>query len=71
MSPAFRRARKAALARDGFACRECGSGRDLTVHHVVALRDGGDTTALANLVTLCRRCHAPLSRRDWRDWRYR
>jgi 5-methylcytosine-specific restriction endonuclease McrA len=61
-SPGFRRARRAALARDGYACRECGSRDDLTVHHVVALRDGGHPTALTNLLTLCRRCHGSLPR---------
>jgi hypothetical protein len=48
--------RRKVFARDGHRCRHCGSRRDLHAHHVVWRSRGGPTT-LANLVTLCRRCH--------------
>lgn len=53
----WRRARKAALERDGFACLRCGTtAGSLLVHHRRPLADGG-THALANLATLCAPCH--------------
>ena len=67
--PAWDRARRAALDRDGWRCR-CGSPLDLEVHHVVALDKGGAPFALDNLQTLCRGCHIavhlPPERREWR-----
>lgn len=52
-----------AMERDGFRCHLCGSTRELIVHH----RNGqGDTSGAAddrleNLITLCARCHSPLT----------
>lgn len=42
--------------RDGYACRYCGTGADLTVDHIYPLAHGG-TDALSNLQTLCRSCN--------------
>jgi 5-methylcytosine-specific restriction endonuclease McrA len=49
--------------RDGFKCKECSypdgferRSRELHVHHIVALSDGG-SNAITNLVTLCHLCH--------------
>jgi len=50
-------ARAAAKARDHHRCRNCGSDRNLQVHHVVRLIDGGAPFDLRNLRTRCRRCH--------------
>lgn len=58
--PSGRRA--SVLARDEQACRLCGSGLKLHVHHIdgawngAALRDDSE----ANLVTLCGACHRRL-----------
>jgi 5-methylcytosine-specific restriction endonuclease McrA len=61
----WRRQRRAALARDGGACRVCGKAptkpRYLHVHHIrpAYLFDGDWESAndLSNLVTLCATCH--------------
>ena len=49
--------RKAVILRDGCKCKECGkSACKLEVHHIKPKRLGGSNT-LANLITLCERCH--------------
>ena len=48
--------RAAVLERDGHQCVTCGSGDDLTLHHVIPRKDGGKNAA-DNLVTLCVDCH--------------
>jgi DEAD/DEAH box helicase domain-containing protein len=69
--PSWPQARKAARARDGFICRQCGAperaGRAHDVHHLKPFRTFGyipgenrnDLVAndLDNLVTLCPSCH--------------
>jgi 5-methylcytosine-specific restriction endonuclease McrA len=48
--------RRAVLERDGWRCQQCGSLRNLDVHHMrrrSALGDDAET----NLITLCRDCH--------------
>ena len=42
---------------DGWRCRLCGSGRDLTVDHIVPVSKGGGTVWW-NLQTLCRSCNS-------------
>lgn len=49
--------RPSILERDSFKCVECGSNKNLHVHHIVHRKDGG-TNDPDNLVTLCRWCHA-------------
>ena len=44
------------LLRDVAACRRCGTGENLSVHHVVP-RDSGGSDEINNLVTLCLSCH--------------
>jgi 5-methylcytosine-specific restriction endonuclease McrA len=63
-SAPWRQARKAARERDGQRCayveasgERCPNTTDLTVHHRVALKDGGAMYDLTNLVTLCRAHH--------------
>ena len=51
------RARRLALQRDGHRCQRCGRAGILEVHHLVALEDGGSALDLANLETLCQKCH--------------
>lgn len=44
------------IERDGKVCRLCGSDRNLTVDHIVAVSKGG-TDDFNNLRTLCKRCN--------------
>ena len=48
--------RAAVLERDGNQCCQCGTGEDLTLHHIKLRKDGGKNVA-ENLITLCRPCH--------------
>jgi 5-methylcytosine-specific restriction endonuclease McrA len=43
-------------ARDG-ACVDCGATEKLSVHHIVALADGGAPFDAGNCITLCASCH--------------
>lgn len=43
--------------RDGFKCVYCGARKDLTIDHVKAEAEGGETVA-TNLVTACRPCNS-------------
>jgi len=62
----WRNARKDALERDGYECVECGMGRethkthfdrDLEVHHITPVSDGGEKYDRDNLESLCVPCH--------------
>ena len=44
------------LARDGYACVQCGKRNRLEVDHIQARHNGGNDD-LDNLQTLCRKCH--------------
>ena len=44
------------LERDAWRCQNCGSSKDLNVHHVLERSKFGDD-ALDNLMTLCANCH--------------
>ena len=44
------------LERDGWRCQECGSLKNLQVHHLQPRSRLGDDT-MTNLITLCSRCH--------------
>ena len=57
-------ARRAALKRDGYRCRNCHRPGRLQVHHVRPLRDGGEPYLLSNLETYCRDCHINRHKRD-------
>jgi len=56
--------REAVLKRDGYCCTECGSKKQLVVHH----KDGNGrgskrpNNSMRNLQTLCRRCHQRVHR---------
>ena len=52
----YARLHREILERDGWQCQQCGSLRNLDVHHMrrrSALGDDAET----NLITLCRECH--------------
>lgn len=62
--------RNSILERDGFQCRNCGSGKDLEVHHIVTREEcewldweSPEATKSIydhpdNQITLCRVCHS-------------
>ncbi len=43
--------------RDGGRCQYCGTGKDLTIDHVVPRSKGGKST-WTNLVTACKKCNS-------------
>ena len=65
---AWERARRRALEKYFYRCADCGAPGRLEVHHVKALRDGGDPYKMANLRSLCRTCHIELHRPDVPEW---
>ncbi|MGO9843605.1 MAG: HNH endonuclease [Candidatus Acidiferrales bacterium] len=48
--------RRRVLERDRWRCQNCGSSKDLHVHHLTRRSKLGDD-ALENLITLCATCH--------------
>jgi 5-methylcytosine-specific restriction endonuclease McrA len=61
--------RRLILERDGWRCQQCGSFRNLDVHHMrrrSALGDDAET----NLITVCRECHQILQGSDGREFLY-
>jgi len=48
--------RRQILQRDGYRCQICGEQKDLSVHHIIPLSMGGDSTT-GNLRVLCHTCH--------------
>lgn len=59
--PHWRKIRKEALMRDGYACVTCGSISNLHVHHLTYKHIGEER--LHELRTLCENCHAAEHRR--------
>lgn len=57
-------ARNKALIRDSLQCVKCSSREHLEVDHIEELKDNGAKYDLANLQTLCRRCHAIKTQRE-------
>lgn len=49
--------RNKVFARDGGCCLKCGSTKDLSIDHIVALSNGGDNS-VENLQTLCKGCNS-------------
>jgi 5-methylcytosine-specific restriction endonuclease McrA len=48
--------RKQVLERDGWRCQNCGSSKNLNVHHLAKRSKLGDDV-LNNLITFCATCH--------------
>jgi 5-methylcytosine-specific restriction protein A len=67
----WRKVRQLALERDDHLCQNClDNGRVVegnTVDHKVPVNNGGAPYALANLQTLCERCHAKKSQAERKD----
>lgn len=59
----WREIREMVLARDGYACKECGTNEDLVVHHVIPFKVV-NAHHTKNLVTLCRACHSQLHMKE-------
>ena len=56
----WKRVRWAALERDGYRCRKCGTARpggSFEVDHITPLAEGGAPFDMENTQTLCRPCH--------------
>jgi 5-methylcytosine-specific restriction endonuclease McrA len=53
---AYRQLSRQVLARDGWRCQDCGTARELQVHHIRSRGQLGDD-AEENLITLCAGCH--------------
>lgn len=53
---AYRENRVRALRRDGNRCILCGDDRNIEVHHITRLADGG-SDLLGNLATMCATCN--------------
>jgi hypothetical protein len=65
MNPEGLKWRKAVLSRDKYRCRVCFSQERLEVHHIHPFGEFPDRRwDLANGLTLCHECHAPLRRRE-------
>ncbi len=52
----WRKVRRKVLKRDLYMCQMCG-GLGYTVDHIQRLSEGGAPFDMANLWTLCSRCH--------------
>lgn len=53
----FKHLRVMVFGRDGYKCNSCGTGRDLTLDHIVPVLSGGSNEP-DNLQTLCRSCNS-------------
>jgi len=70
--PGWRRLAEEIRERDGYRCRRCGKHQDdegtrLSVDHIIPFRsfdDAAEANAPANLVSLCRSCHAKKARAE-------
>ena len=61
--PQWKALRMQALERDGWQCVQCGERRRLEIDHIEPVRTRPDLAySLANLQTLCGRCHARKTR---------
>ena len=65
--------REAIYRRDRFRCAYCGRDlasdpSDASIDHIIARHNGGDVTAIANLVTACRRCNSSKNCKDLDHW---
>jgi 5-methylcytosine-specific restriction endonuclease McrA len=53
----YERPRQRIFRRDGWRCQNCGSLRNLEVHHKRFRSQSGDDSEF-NVITLCNACHA-------------
>jgi 5-methylcytosine-specific restriction endonuclease McrA len=57
LSRAYRKARLAVLARDGYVCHYCGQDAT-TADHIIPIKAGGDPVSPDNLVACCISCNS-------------
>ena len=56
---AYRRARLKVLVRDGHVCMYCGSNEDLTIDHVLSIKNHPELSMdLQNMVIACKSCNS-------------
>ena len=55
--------RTQALKRDNFQCLICGTGKNLSVHHI-SYEHLGDEAELNDLITVCKHCHNKIHDKD-------
>jgi 5-methylcytosine-specific restriction endonuclease McrA len=53
---AYQKLCRQVLRRDGWRCQQCGSLRNLQVHHIQQRSQAGEDSG-ENLITLCSDCH--------------
>jgi len=53
--------------RDKYLCQRCGTGKNLTIHHIVPIKDGGKNE-MRNLITLCLSCHNIVEKEEIQEW---
>lgn len=51
------------LKHDKYQCQLCGTGKNLIIHHV-SYEHLGEASEFDDLVTLCRKCHQEVHRKD-------
>ena len=64
---AYQQLRQHVLKRDGWRCQNCGSMRNLEVHHMQLRSELGDDVH-DNLITLCSSCHKASTSCNRRAW---
>lgn len=61
-TPQWKSVRYLAKRRDGWKCVQCSAKGRLEVDHITPIRDGGAPYDLANLQSLCPKCHSRKTR---------
>lgn len=62
-SESWQSVRRTALKRDGWVCQQCGTGKNLEVHHI-NYEHLGQEGELEDVITLCRKCHERVHAND-------
>lgn len=63
LSEEWQKLRRKRLQLDGYVCRECGTGKNLQVHHIT-YRHLRQPEEINDLVSLCRTCHERVHAKD-------
>ncbi|MCK4545150.1 HNH endonuclease [candidate division WOR-3 bacterium] len=48
--------RKRVLKRDKYKCQKCFKNKDLVIHHITPVSEGGKKFDMCNCITLCKKC---------------
>ena len=60
----WQKLRLARLKKDHYRCHECGTGINVSVHHIHYPEIWGEEDIENDLVTLCDKCHAEVHKND-------